>query len=100
MQYSRKVSQQRRQTIVDQDAIKAALGNIELTCITGSVLSFNTIWYIGKDLIFLIFYFGVTAEVESTEDRSDVPNSDGEDSSESDDDLDETKTDELQADVR
>ena len=45
MQYSRKVSQQRRQTIVDQDAIKAALGNIELTCITGSVLSLETTQY-------------------------------------------------------
>ena len=28
MQYSRKISQKRRQTIVDQDAIKAALGKI------------------------------------------------------------------------
>ena len=29
MQYSRKVSQQRRQTIVDHDAIKIALGNFD-----------------------------------------------------------------------
>ena len=47
-QYSRKVSQQRRQTIVDQDAIKAALGNIEQTCITGLVLSFELFDILGK----------------------------------------------------
>ena len=30
LQYSRKVSQKRRQTIVDQDVIKAAIGNISI----------------------------------------------------------------------
>lgn len=38
--------------------------------------------------------------MKSTEDSSDLPNSDGEDSSESDDDLDEAKADEQQAETR
>ena len=51
-------------------------------------------------LNFWLLHFDNIAEVTSTEDRSDVPNSDGEDSSESDDDLDEAKADEHQAETR
>jgi len=70
MQYSRKVSQQRRQTIVDHDAIKIALEEAS-----------------------------ISIKPETIDNPIEVANSDGEESSESDDDLEDTKPGEQPTDI-
>ena len=97
MQYCRKQSQKRRQTIVDQAAIQKALGistihRLLVSMHFGILLS----WYKSRIKIPFVILGGC----DSRNENDDESNTECEDSSDSDDDLGETKYENKRSDHR
>ena len=96
MQYCRKQSQRRRQTIVDQAAIQTALGISTIHQILSSMHYF--VQHHLKSIPRISFE--ILGGCDSQNEKDDESNTECEDSSDSDEDLDETKNENKRSDHR
>ena len=98
MQYCRKQSQKRRQTIVDQAAIQTALGISTIHQILSSMHFGNFVQHHLKSIPRVSFE--ILGGCDSQKENDDESNTECEDSSDSDEDLDETKYENKRSDHR
>ena len=98
MQYCRKQSQRRRQTIVDQAAIQTALGISTIHQILSSMHFGNFVQHHLQSIPRVSFE--ILGGCDSQKENDDESNTECEDSSDSEEDLDETKNENKRSDHR